>query len=51
MGLAGAENDETIRRMLEYCGRQHMDISKYFHLTSDSVCAAATAFDNGSNFY
>lgn len=50
MGLSGAEDEGTNRRMLAYLKTQHADVADAFFLTSDSIAAVATSFDNGT-FY
>ena len=47
MGLSGAEDDGTNRRMLDYLKAQHGDLTNNFFLTSDSVAAVATSFEHG----
>lgn len=48
MGLSGAEDEGTNRRMLAYLKAQHADVADAFFLTSDSIAAVATSFDNGT---
>lgn len=47
MGLSGAEDETTNCRMLKYFKVQHRDLAENFFLTSDSIAAVATSFENG----
>ena len=47
MGLSGAEDEATNNRMLEYMKAEHADLTDNFMLTSDSVAAVATSFEDG----
>lgn len=47
MGLSGAEDPMTNSRIIEYFKQHHGDLASHYFLTSDSVAAAATAFEKG----
>lgn len=48
MGLSGAEDEGTNNRMLRYLKEHHGDLTDVFFLTTDSIAAVATSFQNGT---
>ncbi|VBB29264.1 unnamed protein product, partial [Acanthocheilonema viteae] len=47
MGLSGAEDEESNRRLIDFLKDQHGDIALEFSLSSDAVVSVAASFQNG----